>query len=207
MYPGSAADVEHTAVRIESRGDQLLHAKELQLANRRAGDEAICLRELLRVVVGGLYWERQGTLRDLGPREFARGEVTVDENGIPVTYTVQPGDIEAVVAERLCAYPTLASLNHRRDIHPGQVLWLTPDPDLPWVPYYNPWDAPAGFRQIPYQQAIESAGTAVDAGDVDTVRKVWNGTLKAMFTSQETVAAVQKVVDSGDLNALRQLFS
>lgn len=156
---------------------------------------------------GGLYWERQGTLRDLGPREFARGEVTVDENGIPVTYTVQPGDIEAVVAERLCAYPTLASLNHRRDIHPGQVLWLTPDPDLPWVPYYNPWDAPAGFRQIPYQQAIESAGTAVDAGDVDTVRKVWNGTLKAMFTSQETVAAVQKVVDSGDLNALRQLFS
>jgi hypothetical protein len=86
---------------------------------------------------GGLYWERQGTLRDLGPREFAQGEVTVDANGTPLTYTVEPGDVEAVVAERLCAYPALGSMNHGRDIHPGQVLWLTPDPDIPWVPYYS----------------------------------------------------------------------
>ncbi|WP_417374355.1 hypothetical protein [Glutamicibacter protophormiae] len=156
---------------------------------------------------GGLYWERQGTLRDLGPREFAQGEVTVDADGTPLTYTVEPGDVEAVVAERLCAYPTLGSMNHRRDIHPGQVLWLTPDPDIPWVPYYSPWDAPAGFQQIPYQQAIESAGASVDAGDVEAVRAIWNNTLKSMFTNQETIAAVQKVVDSGDLDALRQLFS
>lgn len=119
----------------------------------------------------GLYWERQGTLRDLGAREFARGEVTVDADGTPLTYTVEPDDVEAVVAERLCAYPTLGSMSHRRDIHPGQVLWLTPDPGSPWVPYYGPSDAPAGFQQIPYQQAIESAGTAVDAGDVETVRR------------------------------------
>jgi len=156
---------------------------------------------------GGLYWERQGTLRDLGAREFARGEVAVDEEGAPVTYTVEPGDVEAVVAERLCAYPTLGSMNHRRDIHPGQVLWLTPDPDIPRVPYYNPDDAPAGFQQIPYQQAIERAGAAVDAGDVDTVRRIWNDTLKGMFTDQGTIDAVQDVVDSGDLDALRQLFS
>lgn len=156
---------------------------------------------------GGLYLERQGTLRDLGEREFARGEVTVDEYGTPVTYTVEPGDVEAVVAERLCAYPNLGSMNHRRDIHPGQVLWLTPNPDIPWVPYYNPNDAPAGFQQIPYQQAIESAGAAVDAGDVDAVRAIWNDTLKGMFVNQETIDAVQKVVDSGDLDALRQLFS
>lgn len=156
---------------------------------------------------GGLYWERQGTLRDLGAREFARGEVAVDEDGTPVTYTVEPGDVEAVVAERLCAYPNLGSMNHRRDIHPGQVLWLTPDPDTPWVPYYNPWDAPGGFQQIPYQQAIESAGAAVDAGDLGTVRAIWNDTLKGMFTNQETIDAVQNVVDSGDLDALRQLFS
>ncbi|WP_314650296.1 hypothetical protein [uncultured Microbacterium sp.] len=155
----------------------------------------------------GLYWERQGTLQDLGAREFARGEVTVDDDGTPVTYTVEPGDVEAVVAERLCAYPSLGSMNHRRDIHPGQVLWLTPDPDIPWIPYYNPWDAPAGFLQIPYQQAIESAGAAVDAGDVDTVRAIWNDTLKGMFTNPETIDAVQKVVDSGDIDALRQLFS
>ena len=51
----------------------------------------------------GLYLQRQGTLRDRGAREFAQGEVGVDENGTPVTYTVAPGDVEAVVAERLCA--------------------------------------------------------------------------------------------------------
>lgn len=156
---------------------------------------------------GGLYWERQGTLRDLGAREFARGKVTLDEDGTPLTYTVEPGDVEAVVAERLCAYPTLGSMNHRRDIHPGQVLWLTPNPDTPWVPYYGPTETEAGFQQIPYQQAIESAGAAVDAGDVDTVRAIWNDTLKGMFTNQDTIDAVQKVVDSGDLDALRQLFS
>jgi len=156
---------------------------------------------------GGLYLERQGTLRDLGAREFARGTVTLDKDGTPVTYTVEPGDVEAVVAERLCAYPNISSMNHRRDIHPGQVLWLTPNPKTPWVPYFGPHDATEGFLQIPYQQAIEAAGSAVDAGDVDAVRAIWNGTLKAMFTNQDTIAAVQKVVDSGDLDALRQLFS
>ena len=155
----------------------------------------------------GLYWQRRGTLRDLGERDFARGEVTVDQDGTPVTYTVAPGDVEAVVGERLCANPTLSSMNHRRGIHPGQVLWLTPDPDVPWLPYYGPYDAPAGFAQIPYQQAIESAGRAVDAGDVDAARAVWNEKLKPMFTDPDTIAAVQKVVDSDDLDALRQLFS
>ncbi|MFS2280195.1 hypothetical protein V2S04_05160 [Microbacterium sp. OR21] len=155
----------------------------------------------------GLYLQRQGTLRDRGAREFAQGEVAVDEDGTPVTYTVAPGDVETVVAERLCAYPNLGSMNHRRDIHPGQVLWLTPNPDTPWVDYYGPHDAPAGFPQIPYQQAIESAGRAVDAGEVDSVRRIWNDTLRPMFSNQVTIDAVQKVVDAGDLDALRQLFS
>lgn len=156
---------------------------------------------------GGLYLERRGTLRDLGPREFARGEVTLGEDGVPSTYTVEPGDVEAVIAERLCAYPTLGSMNHVRTIQPGQVLWLTPNPDTPWVPYFDPGDAPAGFLQLPYQQAIESAGRAIDAGDVDTVREIWNDTLRGMFTDPVTVDTVQQVVDSGDLDALRQLFS
>lgn len=156
---------------------------------------------------GGLYLERHGTLRDFGAREFARGEVTVDESGTPSTYTVEPGDVEAVIAERLCAYPTLGSMNHVRTIQPGQVLWLTPDPALPWVPYYSPGDAGAGFEQLPYQQAIESAGRSVDAGDVDAVRAIWNDTLKGMFVDEQTIDAVQGVVDSGDLDALRQLFS
>ncbi len=124
-----------------------------------------------------------------------------------MTYTVEPGDVEAVIAERFCAYPTLGSMNHVRTIQPEQVLWLTPDPGTPWVPYFGPGDAPAGFEQIPYQQAIESAGKAVDAGDVDTVQAVWNDTLRGMFVNENTIDAVQKVVDSGDLDALRQLFS
>ena len=93
-----------------------------------------------------------------GYRELVRVSNVLDEQGQPSTYTVAPGDVEAVVAERLCAYPTLGSMNHRRDIHPGQVLWLTPDPAVPWIPYYGPADAPEGFKQIPYQQAIERAG-------------------------------------------------
>lgn len=152
-------------------------------------------------------WERQGSLRDLGARQFARGKVTLDGDGNPSTYTVAPGDVEAVIAERLCAYPNLDAMNHVRMIHAGQVLWLNPNPDTPWVPYFSPTDAAAGFKQIPYQQAIESAGAAVDAGDVDAVRAIWNGKLKGMFTDQGTIDAVQKVVDSGDLDALRQLFS
>ncbi|WEG07564.1 hypothetical protein PU630_09855 [Microbacterium horticulturae] len=151
-------------------------------------------------------WARQAPLRDLGAREFAQGTVTFDD-GNPSTYTVAPGDVQAVIAERLCAYPSLDSMNHTRMIQPGQVLWLSPNPDTPWVPFFNPMDAEAGFQQIPYQNAITAAGAAVDAGDVTAVRAIWNDTLKGMFTNQDTIDAVQKVVDAGDLDALRQLFS
>ncbi|MER7796675.1 hypothetical protein [Microbacterium sp. NPDC096154] len=156
---------------------------------------------------GGLYRERKQPLRDLGAREFAEGEVTFDEDGTPVTYTVAPGDVEAVIAERLCAYPNLASMNHEHYVYPGLVLWLSPNPDTPWIGLYGPPDAEAGFRQIPYQEAIIAAGVAVDAGDIDTARAIWNDTLSGMFTNQETIDAIQKVVDSGDPDALRQLFS
>lgn len=152
-------------------------------------------------------WERRQPLVDLGAREFARGEVILDGDGHVVTYTVAPGDVEAVIAERLCAYPSLASLNHVRDLFPGQVLWLTPDPDSPWVPYFSPLDAEAGFAQIPYQNAMTAAGLAVDAGDIDGVRAIWNNTLAGMFTDPETIQVIQKVVDAGDPDALRQLFS
>lgn len=155
----------------------------------------------------GLYWERQGTLRDLGARPFAEGEVTIDEDGVPVTYTVAPGDVEAVIAERLCAYPNLGWLNHVRAVYPDQVLWLTPNPDTPSLDMYSPPDAEAGFQQIPYQDAMSAARQAVDAGDIDTVRAIWNDTLSGMFTDQDTINAIQQVIDSGDPDALRQLFS
>ncbi|GAB3268091.1 hypothetical protein [Microbacterium lacusdiani] len=152
-------------------------------------------------------WERRQPLLDLGAREFAQGEVTFGDEGAPLTYTVAAGDVEAVIAERLCAYPNLASLNHEHYVYPGLVLWLTPNPGTPWVPLHSPVDAQAGFQQIPYQEAITAAGVAVDAGDIDTVRAIWNDTLKGMLTDQDVIHAVQQVVDSGDPDALRQLFS
>jgi len=153
------------------------------------------------------HWEREQPLKDLGAREFAQGKVTFDENGTPATYTVEPGDVEAVIAERLCAYPNLGSLNHVRDIYPGQVLWLSPDPDTPWINFHGPRHADAGFPQIRYQEAITAAGAAVDAGDIDTVREIWNDTLSGMFTDQDLIDAIQQVVDAGDPDGLRQLLS
>lgn len=155
----------------------------------------------------GLYWEREGTLRDLGAREFAQGEVTVDGDGVPVTYTVEPGDVDAVIAERLCAYPGLTAMNHVRTIYPGQVLWLTPDPEIPVLPYFSPTDAPTGFSDIPYQQTIERMGLAVDAGDINAVRAIWDDELSQMFFNQEEIDTVVTALDAGDLDALRQMFS
>lgn len=113
----------------------------------------------------------------------------------------------AVIAERLCAYPNLASLNHVRQLEPNQVLWLTPDPETPWLDYFSPFDAPAGFDQIGYQRAMDSARIAVDAGDVAAVRAVWSNELAGMHTNPEQIAEVQGVLDTGDLDAIRQMFS
>ncbi len=54
---------------------------------------------------------------------------------------------------------------------------------------------------------MTAADAAVDAGGIDTVREIWNGTLAVMFTDQDTIDAIQRVIDSGDPDALRQLFS
>jgi hypothetical protein len=126
-----------------------------------------------------------------------------------VTYTVAPGDVEAVIGERLCIQNggLLGILNHVRTIQPGQVLWLVPDPDVFWVPYYNPDDAPAGFPQIPYQQAIEAMGASADAGDVDAMCSIWEDTLSGMFTSQNDIDAISQALASGNPDVLRQMFS
>ncbi len=156
---------------------------------------------------GGLFWERRGTLHDGGARPFAEGEVALDDEGNPVTYTVAPGDVEAVIAERLCAYPNLGVLNHVRQISPDQVLWLSPDPELPSLDLFSPPNAPAGFAQIPYQDAMSAARQAVDAGEIDTARAIWNDTIRGMLTDQRAIEVIQRVVDSGDPDGLRQLFS
>jgi len=75
-----------------------------------------------------------------------------DDDGDIVSYTVvAPGDAPDAIGARLCIEnaSSIPTLNRTRTIHPGQVLWFRPDPAIPWVPYFNPDDAPAGFRQTP----------------------------------------------------------
>ncbi|MFD5214921.1 hypothetical protein [Microbacterium sp. NPDC058345] len=79
--------------------------------------------------------------------------------------------------------------------------------DLPEVLYFAPQDAPAGFAQIPYQRTLEAMGAAADAGDIAAVRRMWNDTLSGMFYNEKLVARIQKEVDVGDPEVLRQLFS
>ncbi|WP_221583995.1 hypothetical protein [Microbacterium sp. G2-8] len=87
------------------------------------------------------------------------------------------------------------------------MLWLNPTPDTPWVAYYSPMDAEAGCQQTRYQEAITAADAAVDAGDIETVRPMRNGKLSGIFTGHDATNAIQQVVDPGDPDALRQLFS
>ncbi|MEQ6898698.1 hypothetical protein [Microbacterium sp. KR10-403] len=62
-------------------------------------------------------------IADTGPRAHASGEVTLDSNGYPVTYTVAPNDAAGAVVERLCINLTiLASLNQ------GLCPWVTSNP-------------------------------------------------------------------------------
>lgn len=159
--------------------------------------------------IGGMSSELTGQIVDQGTREFASGQVGFDDEGNIVSYTVAPGDAPDAIGERLCIYNgiMLATLNHTRTIHPDQVLRLNPDPAVPWVPYYNPNEAEAGFQQIPYQQAIEAMGGAADTGDVDAMLGIWNDTLKAMFTDPAVIDQIQNALDAGDPDVLSQMFS
>lgn len=148
-------------------------------------------------------------VRDRGARSLAAGTVGRDVEGRIVTYTVAEGDAPDAIGQRLCIRNalSLATLNHTSTIHPRQVLRIFRDPALPEVLYHAPQDAPGGFEQIPYQRTLEAMGAAADAGDVATVRRMWNDTLSGMFLDEELVARIQKEVDAGHPEVLQQLFS
>ena len=65
---------------------------------------------------------------DQGPREFAVGEVVLDDQGVPVSYTVAPGAALAAIGARFCVFST--GLFYFNEIHlqgalqPGDVLQL-----------------------------------------------------------------------------------
>lgn len=149
-----------------------------------------------------------GVVEDQGEREFARGTADVMEDG-KITYTVAPGDVDAVIGERFCIKNggTISALNHTRTIHPDQVLRLYANPHIRFIDYYIPHDAPEGFLQIPYQNAIEAMGAAADADDIEAMRAIWADTLAGMFTDPAETAAIERALDAGDIDVLQQMFS
>jgi len=85
---------------------------------------------------------RPENLVDMGPREFAEGEVGYDDQGRVATYTVAAGDVEGVIGERLCIYNggllgTLNGLKGYESIQPGEVLVINPDA-VPGFVYEDP---------------------------------------------------------------------
>lgn len=159
--------------------------------------------------VGGKSASLSGDLVDRGEREFAAGTVGLDDEGEIVTYAVAPGDALFAIGDRFCIANALAisTLNHTRTIQPGEVLLIHPDGSIPWVPYYNPDDAPAGYQQIPYQLAVEAMSTAAAAGDIDAMREIFTDRLSALFPDPADAAEIAQALDVGDLHVLRQMFA
>ncbi len=159
--------------------------------------------------LGGMSASLTGDLVDQGTREFAAGTVGLDADGQIVTYTVAPGDALYAIGDRFCIGNALmiATLNHTRTIQPGEVLLLHPDGSVPWVPYFNPADAPAGFQQIPYQLALEAMSAAAHAGDIDAMRAIFADGLSEMFPNPAHADMIAQALDVGDLNVLRQMFA
>ena len=159
--------------------------------------------------LGGMSASLSGDLVDRGAREFAVGTAGLDEEGRIVTYTVAPGDALYAIGDRFCIANalTIATLNHTRTIQPGEVLLLHPDSSIPWIPYFNPADAPAGYQQIPYQLAVEAMSAAAAAGDLAAMRAIFADELSGLFPNPAHAEVIARALDAGDLNVLRQMFA
>lgn len=159
--------------------------------------------------VGGMSASLSGDLVDRGARELAAGTAGLDDGGRVVTYTVAPGDALYAIGDRFCiADPlTIATLNHTRTIQPGEVLLLHPDSSIPWVPYFNPVDAPAGYQQIPYQLAVEAMSAAALVGDLHAMRAIFADELSSLFPNPADADVIAHALEVGDLDVLRQMFA
>ena len=159
--------------------------------------------------LGAMSASLSGDLVDMGAREFAAGTANLDADGDVVTYTVAPGDALYAIGERFCIANalTIATLNHTRTIHPGEVLLLRPERSIPWIPYHNPADAPAGYEQIPYQAAIEAMSTAARAGDLAAMRHIFETQLSGLFPDRAEADLIADALEIGDLDVLRHMFA
>ena len=159
--------------------------------------------------IGGMSANLSGDLVDRGARDLAAGTAGLDAEGRIVTYTVAPGDALYAIGDRFCLANALAiaELNHTRTIQPGEVLLLHPNGSIPWVPYFNPVDAPAGYQQIPYQRAVEAMSAAAAAGDIDAMRAIFADDLSGLYPNPADADMIAKTLDAGDLDVLRQMFA
>lgn len=159
--------------------------------------------------VGGMEASLSGELVDRGVRDLAAGTAGLDDDGRIMTYTVAPGDAPYAIGDRFCVANalTIPMLNHTRTIQPGEVLLLHPDSSIPWVPYFNPDDAPAGYQQIPYQLAVEAMSAAAHANDLDAMRAIFANDLAHLFPNPADADLIAQALDAGDLHALRQMFA
>lgn len=159
--------------------------------------------------LGRMSASLSGDLVDQGARDLAAGTVGRDDEGRIVTYTVAPGDALYAIGDRFCIANalTIATLNHTRTIQPGEVLLLSPDRSVPWVPYFNPADAPAGYQQIPYQLAVEAMSAAAAANDLDTMRTIFADELSSLFPNPADADVIAQALAAGDLDVLHQMFA
>lgn len=78
---------------------------------------------------------------DMGPNEFAKGEVSLDAQGRPEMYTVAAGDVLSRITDRFCFSDSggigmLNGYSHGAVIQPGDVLTLNVNLITDWVyPY------------------------------------------------------------------------
>ena len=159
--------------------------------------------------VGGGRASISGDLMDRGPNGAARGSVGLNADGNVKTYTVEPGDALFAIGDRFCIANalTIATLNHTRTIQPGEVLLLAPDSSIPWVEYFNPRSAGAGYQQIPYQLAVEAMSAAAWAGDIDQMRDIFTNELRALYPDPAEADVIAQALHAGNLDVLRQMFA
>ena len=142
---------------------------------------------------------------DMGARPGASGGAITDAHGLRA-YVVAPNDGLIAIGERFCVdYLSLSGFNHvRSSIHPGRELILRPDPTIPWVDPYEPYEAAPGTFTGSYYDAIDAMSKAVAARDLAAARSVWPRL--ASDVSPVATAAAAQALDEGDWTVLGQMF-
>lgn len=155
-----------------------------------------------------MYAKLLDDLVDMGESALARGPVTLDADGEILSYEVQSGDSLIAIGERFCVdYVTVGAFNHVRGnepIAPGDVLFLRPDPTLPFVDIYAPYNAEPGSSTIAYHDGVAAFSTAVATADLGAARHLW--TRLAANMPPETAAVITQALSDEDLSLLRRMF-